>query len=163
MQIDYAPAGSKTLAAMPNDQAETSATYAACGQQSKNMNEAKMPACPKCKGTDIKSYYVPYCWVVRCDYCKVSIHGFDQEHAERLWREVAGGRQPDAIQTPKPSTLASATGYTALELLQTMCELRRNMDAAVDEINGESYARAALYLECAASKLRTIQRAVDAV
>ena len=73
------------------------------------MSEAKLLACPKCKGTDIKSYYVPYCWVVRCDYCKVSIHGFDQEHAERLWREVAGGRQPDAIQTPEPSTLASET------------------------------------------------------
>ena len=70
----------------------------------------------------------------------------------------------DASDKPKgEASLAASRGYTALELMQLMCELRRNMDAAVDEINGESYARAALYLECAASKLRTIQRAVDAV
>ena len=85
------------------------------------------------------------------------------DQAALIWNNSAGDREPAMSKTPEPSTLASATGYTALELLQTMCELRRNMDAAVDEINGESYARAALYLECAASKLRTIQRAVDAV
>ena len=61
------------------------------------------------------------------------------------------------------SRLASATCYTALELMQLMCELRRNMDDAVTKINAENFDHAALCLECAAFKLRTIQRAVSAV
>ena len=130
------------------------------------MSEEKIKACPFC-GVEAMAHDGD--WVVNH---KTDCF-FTQHYAQEMWlvgkkkvnywNERAGDREPAVSKTPEPSTLASATGYTALELLQTMCELRRNMDAAVDEINGESYARAALYLECAASKLRTIQRAVDAV
>lgn len=136
-------------------------------QTTENMNEAKNPARERelDKTTALYNAATDY-----AAYVNSEKHDFDEamklsdalEAAAVSYAELAGDRQPAMSKTPKPSTLASATGYTALEFLQTMCELRRNMDAALDEINGERYARAALYLECAASKLRTIQRAVDA-
>ena len=137
-------------------------SYAACGQQSKNMSEEIKQAC----------HELTKSWEAIGGGASGQYHGNDYQQGLRtaynqcayeLKEMLAVGRKTAMPKTPEPSTLASATGYTALELLQTMCELRRNMDAAVDEINGESYARAALYLECAASKLRTIQRTVDAV
>ena len=50
----------------------------------------------------------------------------------------AGGREPTTPESTDVKALASATCSTALELMQLMCELRRNMDDAVTKINAEN-------------------------
>jgi hypothetical protein len=94
-------------------------SYAACGQQSKNMNDTEIKACPRCQHSNPKIEPVivvgmPMHYVVFCDHCKAHLFSVPTEiKAVEEWNAWAGGRQPAMSKTPEPSTLASATGWTA--------------------------------------------------
>ncbi len=60
----------------------------------------------------------------------------------------------------QPSS-APATGYTAVTLLQILCECRRNITNAQSDLDDGKFDMAAAQLESASSKLRTIQTARD--
>lgn len=130
------------------------------------MSEEILKACA-CGARPLAKPHNENLWHICCvnPECKIKPGSVatTYDEAALIWNHSAGDREPAMSKTPEPSTLASATCYTALELMQLMCELRRNMDDAVTKINAENFDHAALCLECAASKLRTIQRAVSAV
>lgn len=59
---------------------------------------------------------------------------------------------------PRCSSFAAPSGYTAAQQLDMLCEILRNVNNGVMHINAANFDHAALDLEVAASKLRTLQK-----
>lgn len=57
------------------------------------------------------------------------------------------------------SSFAAPAGYTAAQQLDMLCEILRNVNNGVMHINAANFDHAALDLEVAASKLRTLEKA----
>lgn len=74
-------------------------SYAACGQQSKNMSEEKMQACPFCGWLETPSEKAEHIIVdgahcLQCRRCKaVGPQTFDENGGVAAWNKRAGGRQ----------------------------------------------------------------------
>ena len=71
---------------------------------------------------------------------------------------VAPTGQTTCKQCLSKDPFAAPSGYTAAQQLEMLCEILRNVNNGVMHINAANFDHAALDLEVAASKLRTLQK-----
>jgi hypothetical protein len=113
-------------------------SYAACGKQPENMNEAKLLTCPFC-GSDAVLYETEKGCSVMCqntqgETCDIgNTHGdWTREAAIEIWNTRAGGQQPAAEKTPDASTSVSAN-CSAAETLEGWRLIARDLAIELKE------------------------------
>lgn len=79
------------------------------------------------------------------------------EHGSKPCRCYACQQRQDEAR--REAGFADARGYTATQQLDMLCEILRNVNNGVMHINAANFDHAALDLEVAASKLRTLEKA----